>query len=84
MIHFTKHAKDKFRILREHKFKVSKDQIIEIVNSPDLIDRSRSPILIAQKKISPTHVLRVVYKKENDNIIIITFYPGRRKHYEKQ
>ena len=83
MIYFTKHAKEKFKILKQHKFKVIKEQVIKTVNSPDLIDYSKRPLLIAQRKISSTHVLRVVYKKENNNKIVITFYPGRRKHYEK-
>jgi len=46
VIHFTKHAEEKFKILKEHIF-------------------------------------RVVYKKENNNKIIITFYPGRVKKYEQ-
>ena len=83
MIHFTKHAEEKFKILKEHKFEISKNQVIETVNSPDLIDYSRSPLLIAQKRISSTHIFRVVYKKENNNKIIITFYPGRVKKYEQ-
>lgn len=83
MIHFTKHAEEKFKILREHKFEVSKGQVIGTVESPDLIDRSRLPLLIAQKRISDTHVLRVVYKEENSDKIIITFYPGRTKQYEQ-
>lgn len=83
MIYFTKHAREKFKILKQHKFKILKNQVIETVNNPDLIDYSKRPLLIAQGKISPTHVLRVVYKKENSNKIIITFYPGRRKQYEK-
>ncbi len=84
MIHFTKHAREKFDILKEHKFEVSREQVIKTINNPELIDRSRFPLLIAQKKISNSHVLRVVYKKENSNKIIITFYPGRVKQYEQQ
>jgi len=83
VIYFTKHAKEKFKILRDHKFIITKTQVIDTINNPDLVDRSRYPLLIAQKKITNTHVLRVVYKKENKNKIIITFYPGRRKYYEK-
>jgi len=84
VIHFTKHAREKFDILRKHEFEVSREQVIETINKPELIDRSRSPFLIVQKKINTTHVLRVVYKKEDNNKIIITFYPGRVKHYEKK
>jgi len=83
VIYFTKHAREKFKILKDHKFIITKNQVIETLNKPDLIDRSRAPLLISQRRISQTHVLRVVYKKENDNKIIITFYPGRRKDYEK-
>ena len=83
MIYFTKHAREKFKILKDHKFIITKNQVVETLNKPDLIDRSRAPLLIAQRRISQTHVLRVVYKKENNNKIIITFYPGRRKDYEK-
>ncbi len=84
MIHFTQHAKEKFKILKEHKFIITKNQVIDAINKPDFIDRSRHPLLIAQKKLNAAHVLRVVYKKANSDKIIITFYPGRRKHYEKQ
>ena len=83
MIYFTKHAKKKFKILKDHKFIITKIQVIKTVDNPDFIDYSKRPLLIAQRKISLTHVLRVVYKKEYNNKIIITFYPGRRKHYEK-
>jgi len=39
--------------------------------------------LIAQRKIDRDYVLRVVYKQEFGIIKVITFYPGRRKQYEK-
>jgi hypothetical protein len=38
--------------------------------------------LIAQARISDTHVLRVVYRQEGDERVVITFYPGRRTRYE--
>jgi len=38
--------------------------------------------MIAQKVIDDEHVLRVVYEIEGDEIVIVTFYPGRRKRYE--
>ncbi|MBU2635342.1 DUF4258 domain-containing protein [Patescibacteria group bacterium] len=79
MIHFTKHAREKFDILKEHKFQISREQVIQTINNPELIDRSRYPLLIAQKQINTNYVLRIVYKKENSNKIIITFYPGRIK-----
>ena len=82
MIYFTQHAKEKFEILKHHKFEVSKELVIETVSNPDLIDPSYTPLLITQKRINASHVLRVVYKEKNNVKIIITFYPGRIKRYE--
>lgn len=83
MIIFTKHAENKFEILRRHKFLISKNQVIKTVEKPELIDKPRYPLLIAQRKIDKSYVLRVVYKKEFGAIKIITFYPGRIKQCEK-
>jgi len=86
VIYFTKHAREKFAILEQHNFRVSKEEVVQAVNFPDIIDYSRYPLFIAQKKIDSTHVLRVVYKvvsKESvEQKVIITFYPGRTKQYE--
>ena len=84
MIFFTKHAENKFEILRRHRILISKHQVIKTIEEPEILDKSRYPLLIAQRKIDRNYVLRVVYKKEFDVIKIITFYPGRKKQYEKQ
>lgn len=84
MIIFTKHAREKFKVLRRHKFLVSQERVIQTIEEPDLIDNSHLPLLIAQRKIDRNHVLRVVFKKERDIIKIITFYPGRTEQYENQ
>jgi len=84
MIRFTKHAEDKFTVLRKHGFRVLREQVLETVQSPDSVDAdSRYPIVIAQRTIDDTHVLRVVYKEFGSDIKIITFYPGRSKKYGK-
>ena len=83
MVIFTKHAKNKFVILKRHGFIIFQKQVTETINNSDLIDHSRIPLLIAQRKIDKSHVLRVVYKREKDMIKVITFYPGRSKQYEK-
>lgn len=84
MIIFTKHARDKFSILKKHQFIISEKKVLEALNNPDLIDYSRLPLLIAQSKFDRTHVLRIVYKEEEGNIKVITFYPGRLKNYGKK
>lgn len=84
MIIFTRHAENKFEVLERHKFLISKKQVIDTLEKPDSIDKSRLPLLIAQRKIDKSHVLRVVYKQEFDIIKVITFYPGRIKQYENK
>lgn len=83
MIHFTKHALDKLKILKGHGFPITKFIIINTVSNPEMVDYSRSPLKIAQRGFDKDHVLRVVYKEENRTKIIITFYPGRKSQYEK-
>lgn len=83
-ITFTKHALAKFDVLARHNFPVNKDDVIGAVEQPNLIDESRLPLLIAQKSIDAEHVLRVVYKQEENIRVIITFYPGRKSQYESR
>jgi hypothetical protein len=84
MIIFTKHAREKFVTLKKHKFIVSEKQVLDTLQNPDMIDKTRWPLLIAQKGVDRTHILRVVYKTEYGIMKIITFYPGRKKDYEKK
>lgn len=83
MIKFTKHVEEKFGILKRHKFSITRARVFATIIDPEIIDRSRLPLLIAQRKIDRTHVLRVVYRKEGATIVVITFYPGRTNQYEK-
>jgi len=83
-IHFTKHAQEKFKILSRHGVKIPKRKVIDTVNQPDKVDHSRSPLFIAQSNLDRNHVLRVVYKRTEDSITVITFYPGRKIQYEKR
>jgi len=32
--------------------------------------------------LNSSHMLRVVFEKENGNIVVVTFYPVRRARYE--
>ncbi|MDP3935239.1 MAG: DUF4258 domain-containing protein [Candidatus Giovannonibacteria bacterium] len=83
MIHFTRHAIEKFEVLKRHGVLVTNDKVIEILNNPGFIDYSRLPLLIAQGELDARHVLRVVFKKEGGVIIVITFYPSRKDKYDK-
>lgn len=81
-IRFTRHALEKFAVLRRHGVFVARDKVLKTVAFPNTTDYRREPLLIAQCGFDATHVLRVVYKAEGDTRIIITFYPGRKSQYE--
>ena len=84
LIRFTKHAEEKFEVLKRHGVGVSRKQVIGAVQHPSRVDSvSRSPLHIAQGDFDATRVLRVVYRVEYGTMVIITFYPGRKSEYER-
>jgi hypothetical protein len=83
-IRFSRHAEEKFTVLRMHGIRIARQKVIATVRAPDSTDYRRLPLLIAQSTFDARRVLRVVYRKEGDAILIITFYPGRKSEYEKE
>lgn len=81
---YTEHAEFKFRILKQHGFDITRVQIGDIIRSPQKLVPGRRGRLVAQKQVSETHVVRVVYEKHDDRVKVITFYPARRDRYEDQ
>jgi hypothetical protein len=72
---------DKFNILQQYGFSVTKQQVLKTLSKPDRLDQKDTQ-LFATKVLTSTHALRVVYEKRNMHIIVITFYPVRRDRYE--
>ena len=62
---------------------MSSDKVISILLKPESIDYSRLPNFIAQGELDAKHVLRVVFKKAGEDIVVITFYPARKRKYGK-
>ncbi|KKR78363.1 MAG: hypothetical protein UU23_C0001G0127 [Candidatus Curtissbacteria bacterium GW2011_GWA1_40_9] len=73
-------------MLKKHNFKSNKTFIKEIITNPDHEDKvSDYPKIIASKSLDSKHVLRVVYKQEDDIITVITFYPAPKgKYYQNE
>ena len=82
-IRFTRHAREKLLLLAKHGFAVTEDQIVNAVLHADRVE-DHDTERIAQKAMTDTHVLRVVYRTEGEQFVIITLYPGRRKRYESE
>jgi hypothetical protein len=79
---YTEHADFKFRVLRQHGLIISKEQIESVIREPERVTVGKRGRLIAHKPISQTHLIRVIYEQQGDEIKIITFYPARRERYE--
>jgi uncharacterized DUF497 family protein len=82
MIRFTSHARRKFRVLEELGLKVQEDIIDTIVRRPEALQRTWKDRFVAVGPLNSSHLLRVVFEKENGNIVVVTFYPVRRSRYE--
>ncbi|MDP2709339.1 MAG: hypothetical protein Q8O93_04860 [bacterium] len=69
MLYFTKYAEQKFDILNRHKVFFTREQIEDAINCPDQAGK-KNGYLTAQKE-----EIKVIYKKEEGVIKILTFYP---------
>ncbi|MBI5155690.1 hypothetical protein HZA45_00290, partial [Candidatus Peregrinibacteria bacterium] len=56
--------------------------ILEIINTPELIDNSEYPLLMAVGKLRRNLSLCIVYKHIEKGLKIITFFPAKRGRYE--
>lgn len=81
-VRFTSHAEEKFGILAAHGCVVTRAQVLEILNHPDKIVAGYKGRTIAQGSLSQDHLLNVVFVETEAEIIVVTFYPGRRARYE--
>ncbi len=79
-IRFTRHAKDKFKLLKEYGFDLAEAKVTEAVTSPSRVDR-RGGQLLALKPLDQEYAIRVVHKFVNGNILVVTFYPVKRRRF---
>ena len=79
-IRFTKHARDKFELLKKYGFALSEDNVKEAIVNPIRLER-RNDQLFALKPIDQEYAIRVVHRLLNDNILVLTFYPVKRERF---
>lgn len=80
---FTSHAiRDKFPLLAQRGFYITKGNVESVINNPEHIDKvSDYPKIIASKEFDEKHILRVVYRVDRGIIKVITFYPAEKGRY---
>ena len=81
-IRFTSHANNKFVELAQHGCSVGRSQVVAVLRRPDLVQPGHHGRQVAQGELDERHVLRVVFVEKEDEIVVVTFYPGRRDRYE--
>lgn len=79
-IRFTKHAREKFEVMKHYGFVIHEKKVFEAIHNPTRVDQKDTQYF-AIKAIDAKYALRVVYEKRKDYLIVITFYPVRRKRY---
>lgn len=76
----TNHARFKLRVLEQHGFRFTEDQIKEAVKQPDFTKDERFNRFSAHKNLNDL-ALRIIYEENND-IIVVTVMVVRRRRYE--
>lgn len=69
MLYFTKYAEKKFDILNKHKVYFRKEEIENVVKSPDKLKKKGKNYFAHKDGVG------VVYGKDGGEIRVITFYP---------
>jgi len=75
-IRISAHARE-----RMAKYEVSESLVREALERPGSVIEGHSGRRIAQKKLDG-YVLRVVFKKENGALFVVTVYKARSERYE--
>lgn len=79
-IALTNHARFKLKVLEEHGYSFTEDEIKETVKHPAFTKHERFGRVSAHKNLNDLAV-RIIYQK-NNSIIIITVMVVRRGKYE--
>ncbi|MBM3118899.1 MAG: DUF4258 domain-containing protein [Chloroflexi bacterium] len=83
VIRFSDHTLLKLEILKAHGLPLDMELTQNVIAKPEQLMKGYHGRKIAQKGLDLNHVLRVVYEEHHDEIVVITFYPGRRERYDK-
>lgn len=81
-VKFTKHALFKFKDLSKLGVNISKKKILDILKKPENLEEDIDyPNIIVSGELDKTRVMRIVYRKEDDKIVVVTFYPAKKGRY---
>jgi hypothetical protein len=81
IIRFSEHARIKFDILSKHGLNLDEKIIVDILKSPEKTDMGYAGRKIVQGRLDENRVLRIICEEKSEEIVIVTFYPGKRERY---
>lgn len=82
---FTKHATEhKLPLLKRFGWVITLNRIKEIVESPRWSGVTKKGQKTAMDLVDRTHILRVIFRKEDGIITIITLHIARKGKYESK
>lgn len=79
-VKFTLHAEDKLKRLME--IGVTKETVLKIIEKPEKVVSGYYGRKIAQGLLREDLILRIVYEESEEEIMIVTIYPGERRRYK--
>lgn len=79
-IRFTKHALEKFEMLKLYGFEIDRETIADTIQRPARVDRKGKQFL-AIKPLNEKYAIRVVHEIRKGIIVVVTFYPVERRRY---
>ncbi len=66
--------------MEKYGFPLNEAAVRGTILNPSRVDRRRGQVL-AVRPLNEEYAIRVVYRLINDNIVVVTFYPVKRKRF---
>jgi hypothetical protein len=70
-----------FEVVKHYGFEIHEKEVVKTIQDPARVDQKGTQYF-AIKAIDAKYALRVVYEDRKDYLLVITFYPVRRKRYD--
>ena len=80
IINLSPHAEEKIRRLVASG--ITEEKAIKTVQNPESLTTGYFGRKIAQSPLTDELLLRVIYEETDNNILVVTVYPAKRRRYE--
>lgn len=81
---YTFHAEQKLKFPEIKKLGITKRKIQKVVENPIALDKSEDPVYIVIGRLTDKLSICVAYRRVEEGIRIITFYPAEKGRYESK